>query len=111
MTRKMGLVWRDKMNKRLITTLIAAFSVLTRLQSAELGMKAPPLEVKEWIKGSPITLAPPPHNNIYVLLFWETGCQHCLTILPELTMLDARFRDQGLVVVGISTEPPGVIKE
>jgi peroxiredoxin len=105
------MVWRDKMNKTLIAIVVAAFSIGTRLQSAELGMKAPPLEVSQWIKGGPITLAQPPHNNIYVLLFWETGCQHCLTILPELTMLDARFRDQGLIVVGISTEPPGVIKD
>jgi len=99
------------MNRIAIIVLSAGIFVLTGLQGAELGMKAPPLEVKEWVKGGPVALAPAPHNNVYVLLFWETVCQHCMTILPEVAMLNTRFKDQGLTVVGISTEPPAVIKE
>src|SRR5262245_47675328 len=86
-----------KMNRIATIILSAVFFVLTGLQGAELGMKAPALDVKEWLKGGPVALATPPHNKVYVLLFWETGCQHCMTILPEVAMLNARFKDQGLI--------------
>src|SRR5436190_22126809 len=99
------------MNKLSMLALFCSVSLLRPLLGAELGMQAPELKVKDWVKGGPISLPAPPHNAIYVLWFFETGCQQCLQILPELSALHFRFKDQGLVLVGISTEPPALIKD
>jgi len=92
------------------TSVIALFCLmLFRAQAADLGMQAPHLHVAEWVKGTPVTISTTSKTNTYVLLFWETGCEHCLKILPEMAKLQTKFRDRGLVVVGISTEPAKVI--
>jgi peroxiredoxin len=94
------------------TWIIALFCLLLfRAQAADLGMQAPPFHISEWVKGSPVEISSADQTKTYVLLFWETGCEHCLEILPEMTKLQAKFRAAGLVVVGISTEPAKVIKD
>ncbi|MBN1102968.1 MAG: TlpA family protein disulfide reductase [Deltaproteobacteria bacterium] len=43
----------------------------------------------------------------YVLIdFWATWCPPCLQSIPELVELHRKYRDQGLVVLGISLDDP-----
>ncbi len=42
-----------------------------------------------------------------VLNFWATWCPPCLEEIPELLLFQERFRDQGVVVVGVNAEDIG----
>jgi peroxiredoxin len=100
------------MNRNLIFALVCGvFLIPYTHAAAELGMPAPGLQVKEWVNGAPSPIFQNPQTNIYVMLFWETGCPHCLAALPELTALQAKFGRQGLIVLGISPEPADALKE
>lgn len=43
-------------------------------------------------------------GKIMVVNFWATWCPPCREEMPELSQLQDQYRDQNLVVVGISTE-------
>jgi cytochrome c biogenesis protein CcmG/thiol:disulfide interchange protein DsbE len=38
--------------------------------------------------------------------FWATWCVPCRKVLPHLVELNRRYRDQGLVVIGLNVEDP-----
>ena len=42
-------------------------------------------------------------GKVVLVDFWTFGCVNCLNTLPHLKRWHAKFRDQGLVVVGIHT--------
>lgn len=47
-------------------------------------------------------------GRVTLLFFWGTWCRSCVKILPSVQGLGERFRDRGMVVIGIScNEPPG----
>jgi hypothetical protein len=74
-----------------------------------IGEPAPPLVVKEWIKGQPVAVKP--GTNIYVVEFWGTsnlGSRACIT---NFNNLQKRFKTNGVVIVGISGQPVENIKE
>ena len=39
--------------------------------------------------------------------FWATWCSPCRSSIPELVELQDRYRDKGLVILGISVDDPG----
>jgi cytochrome c biogenesis protein CcmG/thiol:disulfide interchange protein DsbE len=43
-------------------------------------------------------------GKVLVLNFWATWCQPCIQELPSLDQLQRRFKDQGLVVLGVSVD-------
>jgi thiol-disulfide isomerase/thioredoxin len=73
-------------------------------------MPAPPLTIAEWVKGTAIELKPGAQTNLLVVEFWATWCHPCVSSIPALTALQKRYRDQGVIVVGISDEPVGIVK-
>ena len=74
------------------------------LQSAEIGEPAAPLEIAEWVKGDAVDLAAAKGKKVVVVEFWATWCGPCRTSIPHLTELQKKFRDRGVVVVGVSDE-------
>lgn len=50
-------------------------------------------------------------GNPVLLDFWATWCPPCRRSIPELVELQAKYRDQGLVVMGISLDDPGRISD
>lgn len=67
-----------------------------------IGDPAPELSVTEWVKGEPINLAKGKGRHAYLIEFWATWCPPCIEMIPHITELQHKYRDQGLVIVGVS---------
>lgn len=72
------------------------------------GDPAAALEIKEWVKGSPVDVKD--GKNVYVVEFWATWCPPCRRSIPHLTEIQKQFKDKGVVVVGVSDEKPETVK-
>lgn len=76
-------------------------------RAGSIGDVAPPLTVQSWIKGSPVRIGP--GTNIFVVDFWATWCPPCLKSIPELTALQRKYADKGVIFIGISDEQPAKV--
>jgi len=72
----------------------------------KLGDAAYPLTALTWIKGAPTTLAA---GKVYVVEFWATWCPPCRQSIPHLTQLQKKYKDRGVVVIGVSNEEPAKV--
>jgi thiol-disulfide isomerase/thioredoxin len=79
------------------------------IRAGSIGDVAPMLTVERWIKGTPVRIGP--GTNILVVDFWATWCGPCRKGIPELTAVQKRFADKGVIVIGISDEPPAKVAE
>jgi thiol-disulfide isomerase/thioredoxin len=70
----------------------------------KVGDMAPPLRVGKWMKGEPVTELE--RGKIYVIEFWATWCGPCVTSIPRVTKLQEKFRDKGVVVIGVDVLEP-----
>jgi thiol-disulfide isomerase/thioredoxin len=76
----------------------------------DIGDAAPSLTIREWLKGQPVDLAAGKGKNIFVLEFWATWCGPCRANIPHLTELQRKYKDKGVVVMGITAEDSEVVK-
>ena len=93
--------------KRILCPLITLSAVLLTVLStlaAELGDPAAALQVIEWVKGKPVDIASGKGKTIYVVEFWATWCPPCRESIPHLSELQKKFKDKGVVIVGVSGE-------
>jgi thiol-disulfide isomerase/thioredoxin len=49
-------------------------------------------------------------GKVLVLNFWATWCGPCVAEFPELVALDAKYRDKGVKLVGITADDPGDVQ-
>ena len=78
--------------------------ITKELQSEENkgGPEAPDFTLQD-LSGEPVSLRQ--HKGQIVLLdFWATWCAPCRRSIPELVRIQEKYRDQGLVVLGISVD-------
>jgi thiol-disulfide isomerase/thioredoxin len=78
--------------------------------ATELGDPAPALKIASWVKGKPIDLKAGKGKHVYVIEFWATWCPPCREAIPHLTELQKKYKDKGVVIIGISEEAPDVVK-
>jgi thiol-disulfide isomerase/thioredoxin len=45
-------------------------------------------------------------GKVVVVNFWATWCKPCLKELPDLSQLYEKYKDRGLVVLGVMTDDP-----
>ena len=91
----------------LTVTALAALSGTAAAQvefgASKLGDLAPELDVTI-LKGEPVNLEDGLGKHVYVVEFWATWCGPCKYSIPRLTKLQEQYRDDGLIVIGISDE-------
>ncbi len=63
-----------------------------------IGDPAPPLRVREWLKGTPVQRFEKGH--VYVLEFWATWCAPCKAAMPHLSALAREYKDR-VTILGI----------
>ena len=90
-------------------SLLAVFAITTTGFSTELGQPAAPLNIAEWVKGSPVDLAVTKDKQIVVVEFWATWCPPCVKSIPHLTELQKQFKD--VRFIGVSSEEADVVKK
>ena len=49
-------------------------------------------------------------GKVLVLNFWATWCGPCVAEFPELVAIDAKYRDKGMKLVGITADDPGDVQ-
>ena len=98
------------MNKHgiLLAALTLCLASGSRL-GAQVGDPAPPLKAKEWIQGQPVEIKA--GTNIYVLEIFTSTSSASRASTTNLNAIRKRFKDRGVVVVGVSDELPEKIKE
>ena len=58
--------------------------------------------IAHWINSPPLTMASL-HGKVLLVDFWTYSCINCLRTLPYVTGWYAKYKDGGLVVVGVHT--------
>jgi thiol-disulfide isomerase/thioredoxin len=51
------------------------------------------------------------NGQVVILDFWATWCPPCRMVIPELVKLQQKYRDKGVVVLGISLDDPHTVKD
>lgn len=85
--------------------LIIMFQITAWSSNAvTVGEQAPEFVNIQWIKNGPVNLSSGKGSCVYAIEFWATWCQPCLDSIPHLTALQQKYKDHGLVIVGISID-------
>jgi thiol-disulfide isomerase/thioredoxin len=58
--------------------------------------------ISNWFNSAPLDIADL-RGKVVLVDFWTYGCVNCVNTLPHVTELYAKYRDRGLVVVGVHT--------
>ena len=77
---------------------------------AKWGDAAKPLTLAGWVKGESVDLKKMKGKKIVVLDFWSTDDELNLGGIARLSNLRKKYKDKGVVFVGISAEPTGDVR-
>lgn len=58
--------------------------------------------ISNWFNSAPLNIADL-RGKVVLVDFWTYGCINCVNTLPHVTALHAKYKDRGLVVVGVHT--------
>jgi peroxiredoxin len=101
------------MNKRVKCLPLAALALLVAAcgpGGGTTGGQAPDFSVESLAKeGSTVTKASL-KGKVLLVDFWATWCGPCKQAMPEFQRIYDKYKDQGLEVMGISSEPRTVVQ-
>ena len=84
--------------------LITPVLILGCRNNADSSKTAPDFTLKD-LSGNSVSLQQY-RGKVVLLDFWATWCQPCRYSIPELVELQDKYKDRGLVVIGISVDNP-----
>jgi thiol-disulfide isomerase/thioredoxin len=58
--------------------------------------------IGKWFNSAPLNMADL-RGKVVLVNFWTYGCVNCINALPHVVALNEKYKDRGLVVVGIHT--------
>ena len=58
--------------------------------------------IGKWYNSAPLNIADL-RGKVVLVNFWTYGCVNCINALPHVVELDKKYRDRGLVVIGVHT--------
>lgn len=90
--------------KTALLLVLAAVFLASPAWALKLGDKAPPVKAKIWLNGDAVNPAEPDGQTIYVVEFWATWCPPCRKSIPHLNQLQAKLKDQSVVIIGVTNE-------
>ena len=56
--------------------------------------------ITHWLNSAPLKLADL-RGKVVLVDFWTYGCINCVNTLPHLTKLQEKYKDKGLVIIGV----------
>ena len=78
---------------------------MTLVGDSSMNRTAPEIQgIAEWINSEPLTLAQlQRQGNVVLVEFWTYACINCQRSLPHVVEWHEKYKDQGLVVIGVHT--------
>lgn len=91
--------------KSILAALALCASGLLRTPAAHAEPAPPAPEfagIERWFNSPPLSLAGL-KGKVVLVEFWTYSCINCIHVLPHVKEWHQRYRDQGLVVIGVHT--------
>ena len=95
---------------RLVVCAVSLVMVAALPQAQVRIERLPPLQYTEIVQGASADVGHWGDGRVYVIDLWGTWCAPCIRTIPELTLLQQKYKDRGLVVVGYSWEDPARVQ-
>lgn len=89
-----------------VFALLAVLLLLGLAGDRLIGTSAPEWNNQQWINSPPITLSQLKGKVVMVRFFMESSCPFCRATAPYLNRFYAKYKDRGLVVIGMYTPKP-----
>lgn len=87
----------------LIIILLFTFPVIGgQAVGSEIGRIAPVFELRD-LEGERVSLSNS-RGKVILLNFWATWCEPCRAEMPSIENLYRKFKDKGLVIIGVSVD-------
>jgi thiol-disulfide isomerase/thioredoxin len=78
-------------------------------QRLSVGDPAPRLNVSKWVLTGETGEVNEAKGGVFVIEFWATWCRPCVAAIPKLSQLQDRYRDDGLVIIGVTNEDESLV--
>ncbi|MET4260902.1 thiol-disulfide isomerase/thioredoxin [Bradyrhizobium sp. S3.12.5] len=83
-----------------MTSLTESASQVGAANVLSVGSRAPSIKVEDWLRGHPVTKFEP--GKVYIVEFWATWSGACIASMANLVILQDKYRNNGVEVVGIA---------
>jgi thiol-disulfide isomerase/thioredoxin len=78
-------------------------AVAAALGASASAMAAPELAgIDQWLNSPPLTMQQL-RGKVVLVDFWTYSCINCINVLPHVKAWHQKYKDQGLVVIGVHT--------